>query len=224
MRGNLRESMTSAQIKGRSEFFAELAEADELPTVGELRKMWYEMVRETTESGKVVNLKSELINAAGIKEENRDIVRIGVVNVISDGNFLQWDGDQGLLVELARQPEARYQRQARNLQNASGGDVVDMAIDGTRGAILAQVVKTPTLQERLRQGGQVGYVIVGLGLFGVLFSLWRGIVLALKGSAIKRQLKRDTASEGNALGRILKVYEDDPSQDVRSEERRVGRE
>jgi len=214
MRGNLRESMTSAQIKGRSEFFAELAEADELPTVGELRKMWYEMVRETTESGKVVKFKSDLINADGIKEENRDIVRIGVFNVISDGNFLQWDGDQGLLVELARQPEARYQRQARNLQNASGGDVVDMAIDGTRGAILAQVVKTPTLQERLRQGGQVGYVIVGLGLFGVLFSLWRGIVLALKGSAIKRQLKRDTASEGNALGRILKVYEDDPSQDV----------
>lgn len=214
MRGNLRESMTSAQIKGRSEFFAELAEADELPTVGELRKMWYEMVRETTESGKVVKFKSDLINADGIKEENRDIVRIGVFNVISDGNFLQWDGDQGLLVELARQPEARYQRQARNLQNASGDDVVDMAIDGTRGAILAQVVKTPTLQERLRQGGQVGYVIVGLGLFGVLFSLWRGIVLALKGSAIKRQLKRDTASEGNALGRVLKVYEDDPSQDV----------
>src|SRR5690625_6776147 len=102
----------------------------------------------------------------------------------------------------------------RNCKDACAGDDVVMTIDGTRGAILAQYVKTPTLQERLRQGGQVGYVIVGLGLFGVLFSLWRGIVLALKGSAIKRQLKRDTASEGNALGRILKVYEDDPSQDV----------
>lgn len=214
MRGNLRDSMTSAQIKGRSQFFAELAEADELPTVGELRKMWYEMVRETTESGKVVKFKSDLINADGIKEENRDVVRVGVFNVISDGNFLQWDGEQGLLVELARQPEARYQRQARNLQNASGNDVVDMAIDGTRGAILAQVVRVPTLQERLRQGGQVGYVIVALGIFGVLFSLWRGIVLALKGGAIKRQLRRDTASEGNALGRVLKVYEDDPDQDV----------
>src|SRR5690625_6631481 len=111
---------------------------------------------ETAEPSKLVKFKSDLVNADGIKEEDRDIVRIGVFNVISDGNFLQWDGDQGLLVELARQPEARYQRQARNLQNASGGDVVDMAIDGTRGAILAQVVKTPTLQERLRQGGQVG--------------------------------------------------------------------
>src|SRR5690625_7785962 len=86
MRGNLRESMTSAQIKGRSEFFAELAVADELPTAGELRKMWYEMVRETTESGKVVKFKSDLIIADGIKEENRDRGRIGVSNVLSDVN------------------------------------------------------------------------------------------------------------------------------------------
>src|SRR5690625_5973487 len=62
MRGNLRESMTSAQIKGRSEFFAELAEADELPTVGELRKMWYEMVRETTESDR----KSTRLNSSHV--------------------------------------------------------------------------------------------------------------------------------------------------------------
>src|SRR5690625_7264195 len=94
----------------------------------------------------------------------------------------------------------------RNCKDACAGDDVVMTIDGTRGAILAQVVKTPTLQERLRQGGQVGYGIVGLGLFGVLFSLWRGIVLALKGSAIKRQPKPDTASEATAPGRMIKAY------------------
>jgi biopolymer transport protein ExbB len=48
----------------------------------------------------------------------------------------------------------------------------------------------------------------------LLFSLWRGIVLTIKGNAIKRQLKRDEADEGNALGRVLKVYQDDPDQDV----------
>src|SRR5690625_7460594 len=106
------------------------------------------MVRETAESGKVVKFKSDLINADGIKEENRDVVRVGVFNVICDGNFLQWDGEQGLLVELARQPEARYQRQARNRQTASGNDVVVMAMDGTRVAVLAQVVRAAALQGR----------------------------------------------------------------------------
>ena len=214
MRGNLQESMVSAQLPGRSEFFAALAEASELPTVGELRQMWYEMVREITESGKVVEFTSDVINADGVKEEGREVVRVGVFNVVSNGKFLQWDGDQGLLVELPRQPPGRFQSMAQDLQDASGDDVVDMAIDGTRGAILAQVVRAPTLTERIRQGGEVGMVIIALGIFGVLFALWRGVVLALKGNAIKRQLKRDEADEGNALGRVLKVYQDNPDQDV----------
>ncbi len=214
MRGNLAESMVSAQYPGRSEFFADLAEARELPTVGELRQMWYEMVREITESGKVVKFDSALINADGVREENREVVRVGVFNVVSNGKFLQWDGDQGLLVELPRQPAGRFQNMAENLQQASGDEVVDMAIDGTRGAILAQVVRAPTIQERIRQGAEVGYVIIALGIFGVLFALWRGIVLTIKGNAIKRQLKREEADEGNALGRVLKVYQDNPDQDV----------
>ncbi|RFF27744.1 hypothetical protein DZK25_06365 [Wenzhouxiangella sp. 15181] len=214
MRGNLQESMVSAQIPGRSEFFANLAEARELPTVSELRQMWYEMVREITESGKVVEFNSDMINADGDLVEDREVVRVGVFNVVSDGKFLQWDGDQGLLIQLPRQPAGRYQNMAANLQEASGDEVVDMAIDGTSGAILSQVVRSPTLGERIRQGAEVGYVIIALGIFGVLFALWRGIVLTIKGNAIKRQLKRDEADEGNALGRVIKVYQDNPDQDV----------
>jgi biopolymer transport protein ExbB len=214
MRGTLQESMVSAQYPGRSEFFANLAEAKELPTVGELRKMWFEMVREIVESGQVVEFESDVINADGVLEENREVARVGVFNVVSDGKFLQWDGDQGLLIELPRQPAGRFQDMARNLQQAGPGEVVDMAVDGSRGAILAQVVRSPTLGERIRQGAEVGYVIIALGIFGLLFSLWRGIVLTIKGNAIKRQLKRDEADEGNALGRVLKVYQDDPDQDV----------
>lgn len=214
MRGNLEESMVSAQLPGRSQFFAELAERRELPTVTELRKMWYEMVREITHSGKVVKFNSDLINADGVLEENREVVRLGVFNVVSNGKFLQWDGNQGLLVELPRQPAGRFQSMAEDLQEAPEGEVVDMAVDGSRGAILAQVVRSPTHRERIRQGQEVGYIIIALGIFGLLFALWRGIVLTIQGNAIKRQVKRDEADEGNALGRVLKVYQDDPDQDV----------
>ncbi|NBB93558.1 MAG: hypothetical protein GVY32_10370, partial [Gammaproteobacteria bacterium] len=214
MRGNLQDSMVSAQLPGRSEFFAELAERRELPTVTELRRMWYEMVREIAQSGKVVEFTSDVINADGVLEQNREVVRVGVFNVVSNGKFLQWDGDQGLLIELPRQPAGRFQSMAQDLQDASPGDVVDMAVDGSMGAILAQVVRSPTIGERIRQGAEVGYVIIALGIFGVLFALWRGIVLTIKGNAIKRQLKRDEADEGNALGRVLKVYQDNPDQDV----------
>ena len=213
-RGNIEDSMVSAQLPGRGEFLAELAERRELPTVPELRRMWFEMVQEVAQSGKVVKFNSDIINADGVLEENREVVRVGVFNVVSDGKFLQWDEGQGLLVELPRQPASRYQSMAQRLQNASPGEVEDMAIDGTMGAILAQVVRAPTTRERIRQAQEVGYVIIALGVFGVLFSLWKGIVLMLKGGAIKRQLKRDEADEGNALGRVMQVYQEDPDQDV----------
>jgi biopolymer transport protein ExbB len=214
VRGNIEESMVSAQLPGRGVFLAELAERRQLPTVDELSRMWLEMVREIYQSGQVVAFNADVINADGVLEENREVVRIGVFNVISDGNFLQWDGGQELLIELPRQPAGRYQTMAQRLQNASPGEVEDMAIDGTRGAILAQVVRSPSLRERIRQGSTIGYIIIALGVFGVLFSLWKGIVLAMRGNAIRRQLKRDEASEDNALGRVMKVYQDSPDQDV----------
>jgi biopolymer transport protein ExbB len=213
-RGNIEDSMTSAQLPGRDQFLADLAERRQLPTVTELSRMWLEMVREIYESGRVVKFNSDIINADGVLEQNREVVRVGVFNVISGGSFLQWDGGQGLLIELPRQPAGRYQSMAQRLQNASPGQIEDMAIDGTRGAILAQVVRSPTHMERIRQGQTVGYIIIALGIFGLLFSLWKGIVLFLRGSAIRRQLKREEASESNALGRVMKVYQDDPDQDV----------
>ncbi len=214
VRGNIEESMVSAQLPGRGVFLAELAERRQLPTVDELARMWLEMVREIYQSGQVVAFNADVINADGVLEENREVVRVGVFNVISNGNFLQWDGGQELLIELPRQPAGRYQNMAQRLQNASQGEVEDMAIDGTRGAILAQVVRSPSLRERIRQGSTIGYIIIALGVFGLLFSLWKGIVLALRGNAIRRQLTRDEASEGNALGRVMKVYQDSPDQDV----------
>jgi len=208
----IEESMVSAQLPGRSEFLAELGQRRELPTVDELSQMWLEMVREIYQSGRVVTFTAPVVNSDGQLETGREVVRVGVFNVISDGNFLTWNGEE--LAELPRQPSGRYQSMAQALQDASPGDVEDMAIDGTRGAILASVVREPTLGERRRQGGLVGNVIIGLGIFGLLFSLWKGIVLFMRGSAIKRQLKREDADEGNALGRVMKVYQDNPDQDV----------
>ena len=47
-----------------------------------------------------------------------------------------------------------------DLQEAAPGTIQEMAVDFTRGDILAQVVRTPTLRERVRQAGPVGAVII----------------------------------------------------------------
>ncbi|MDT8448620.1 MAG: MotA/TolQ/ExbB proton channel family protein [Wenzhouxiangellaceae bacterium] len=216
MRSALDDSMVSAQFPGRSEFYANLAERSDtqLPSVDELRTMWTGMVREIAESGKVVEFNADLVNADGQVEENREVVRVGVFNAVSGGKFLQWDSDQSMLLELPRQPAGRFQDMARDLQQSEPGTVQEMAVDFTRGDILAQVVRAPTYRERLRQGGTVGMIIIVIGIIGVLFALWKGVMLFIRGNAIKRQIKRESADKGNALGRVLSVYEENPDADV----------
>ena len=216
MRSTLNDSMVSAQYPGRTELYADLAERSDtqLPNAEELRAMWTGMVREIAESGNIVEFTADLINADGERVEGREVVRVGVFNAVSDGKFLQWDSSQNLLLELPRQPAGRFQDMAADLQAAEPGTVEEMAVDFTRGNILSQVVRAPTLRERIRQGGPVGMVIITIGVIGVLFALWKAAMLFIRGSAIKRQMGKQEASERNALGRVLKVYEDNPSADV----------
>jgi biopolymer transport protein ExbB len=216
MRSTINDSMVSAQFPGRADVYATLAERrqTELPSVDELRQMWAGMVREIAESGNIVEFSADIVDADGELETERTVVRVGVFNAVSDGKFLRWDSNQKRLIELPRQPAARFQRMAANLQQAAPGSVEDMAVDFTRGNILAQVVRAPTLRERVRQGGLVGLVILALGAFGLLFAAWKAVTLWLRGNAIKRQMGREEFSDGNALGRVLGVYDDNPTADV----------
>jgi len=208
------DSMVSAQLPGRGDFMADLAQRRELPTGAELNRFFSEMVTEIAEQGKIVQFSTSVRNADGQAEANQDVVRVGVFNAISNGRFLQWDSRTAELQAIARQPAGRFQRMASNLQNAQPGGVETMAVDFSRGTILSLVVQEPSLAERIRQGKQVGYVIIGLGIIGLLFSLWKGISLFLKGSAIKRQLKRDEPDNGNALGRVMSVYTENQDSDI----------
>lgn len=216
VRSALDDSMVSAQFPGRSDLYADLAERSDtqLPSVTELRQLWAGMVQEIAESGKVVEFTADINNADGQREDAQRVVRVGVFNAVSDGQFLQWDSNLELLQVLPRQPAGRFQAMARDLQNAAPGTVAEMAVDFTRGDILAQVVRAPDLRERMRQGGTVGMVIIVIGVFGLLFSIWKGVMLFLRGNAIKRQVGKTEASKGNALGRVLSVYEDNPDADV----------
>ncbi|PKL95578.1 MAG: hypothetical protein CVV18_04965 [Gammaproteobacteria bacterium HGW-Gammaproteobacteria-8] len=215
-RAALDDSMVSAQFPGRSKLYEQLAERrdTELPSVAELRQMWAGMVQEIAQSGQIVRFTADINNADGERETDRQIVRVGVFNAVADGQFLQWDSRLELLQELPRQPARRFQAMARDLQGAAEGSVAEMPIDFTRGAILAQVVRAPDLRERMRQGGTVGMIIIVIGVFGVLFSIWKGVMLLLRGNAIKRQVGKSEASKGNALGRVLSVYQDNPDADV----------
>ena len=212
----LDDSMVTAQMPGRTQFLSGLAQRRELPTVAELRHLWSAMVTEIAESGKVVKFTATVERTSGEKQD-LEITRLGVFNAVSDGQFLDWDTSKSRvnLIELARQPAARFRSMAQDLQNAATGEVTGFSVDFTRGQILRAVVQSKTPVERIREdGGVVGYVIIGLGLFGLLLCLWKILSLYTTGGKMSRQLDNETADKSNPLGRVLAVYSDNPDTDI----------
>jgi biopolymer transport protein ExbB len=57
-------------------------------------------------------------------------------------------------------------------------------------------------------------VIIGVGIFGLLMCLWKAFSLFTTGGKMSRQMKTDTASKQNPLGRVLSVYSDNPEADI----------
>ncbi|NNL94616.1 MAG: MotA/TolQ/ExbB proton channel family protein [Xanthomonadales bacterium] len=136
---------------------------------------------------------------------------------MSDGSFLTWDPSKSTenLIELARQPAARFQSMASDLQSASPGETVDMSVDFSRGQILRAVVQSKSPIERVKEdGGIVGYVIIGVGILGLLLCLWKAFVLYTTGGKISKQLKTKDANKGNPLGRVMAIYAENPDTDI----------
>ncbi len=210
--GFVRGSLISTELPDRAEFLDRLAESTELPSVEDLEKLWFVLQQEMTETGRVTRYDYDVVGADGA-ESKREVVRIGVFNAIAGGEYLRLDDDTGKLVELARQPAARHLATAKEFAAATSGSH-PISIDPSRGTILSMLVQSPTLEERVRQGGLVGYIIIGLGIFGLAVALYRFTYLGIVGGKIKRQAKRDEHDAGNALGRVLSVYDDNPRADV----------
>ena len=213
-------SMISAQIPGRAEFLDEMAQSmgssSKLASIEEIERVWFEMQREMTESGKVTKFETTVIEAGGNKV-NKEVVRVGPFALVSDGKFLEYNGVTGSVAELIRQPADRFGSSAAELQ-ASNGELVQFGIDPTGGSILGLLVQAPTLKERVEQGGLVGYIILAVGAVGLLLALERLVSLTFIRTKVNKQLKSDTFSDNNPLGRVMKVKDKYPDADTEAME------
>ncbi len=218
-RSRFSTSLVSAQIPGRTEFLEKLAESRELPALEDLRVLWLALQEEMTEQGRIVTFPAQVI-AVGGKESTRDVTRIGVFSAISAQGYLQYLSENGKLADLARQPASKYLAEVDDFLAAKDG-LHRLAIDPTQGTLLSLLIQAPSLEERVHQGGAVGYVIIVLGIFGFAIALYRWARLGLAGRAIRSQLKSEEADDSNALGRILGVYRANQRADVETLELRL---
>jgi biopolymer transport protein ExbB len=210
--GQMQTSNVSAQFPGRDQFFTDLAESmggsSKLASIEQIEKVWFELQREMTEQGKVVRFNTDVVEADGNKV-NKEVVRVGAFSLVADGKYLDLNPATGTVAELVRQPASRFNDAALELQQTSSA-VVPFALDPTGGSILGLLVQAPNVEERIDQGGTVGYIIIAVGIVAFLIAFERFISLSIIGMKVKRQLKKPTPKDDNPLGRVLKVNQQFP--------------
>ena len=211
-RGIFDASMISVQYPERQAFMADMAESKVLPTTAKLEKFWLEVLQEMAESGRVLEVPATVVYGEG-NEEQKTITRIGTFNAVADGQYLNYSPAVGKFEQLSRQPDSAVLASAEAIEAADGG-YVPFYLDPSRGQILSLLVQSPSLKERVDQGGVVGYVILGLGAVGLLLALICMLNLARIGAGIRKQQKSDQVIKGNPLGEIMQAYQDNRDADL----------
>lgn len=223
-KSKFQNSVVSAQIPGRDVFLDEFAQSmgssSKLASIDEIEQIWFELQREMTESAKVVKFTTDIVLANG-KKQQAEVTRVGNFNLVANNKYLEYISETNSIAELIRQPSSRYLETAAQLTAATDKQI-PFALDPTGGSIISLLVQAPDTRERIDQGGTVGYIILAIGLVGLLIAIERFISLFFIGAKVNRQLKASKASDNNPLGRVLIVKEKYPNADTETLELKLS--
>ncbi|GIU07758.1 flagellar motor protein MotA [Shewanella sp. c952] len=210
--GKLGGSNISAQYPGRDVFIADLGARKQLPKIDELERFWEEQLFEMAESGKVVKFDGSVTGIDG-SVTNTTITRVGPFNLLADGKYVVYNADLGLVQQLSQQPDG-YQVSPVAKFEATTSGTAKLYIDPVKGVLLNIFTQKATIEERIEAGGTIGYIIIGLLVLGALISIERLVTLGVVGAKVNAQRKNVENPGNNALGRVLKAYQDNKDVDV----------
>ncbi len=217
---NFQHSLTASQDTKKEYLFYNLANSKKLANISELKAYWIAMLDEIIKSSSIEKYQTKVILNSG-EIVNRDVTRIALFSATSQGKYFTYSSDMKALVELAVQPSSSVTSQAEDFENSKG--ISSILIDPTRGTLLKMIENNPSIMDRIYQGGIVGFVILVLGGFGLIFAFYKMIILNIYSIKIKKQRKNlDKVNEDNALGKIAKVFYSNINDSLNDLEIKVG--
>ncbi len=195
----LHQSLVNAQYPDREKALA-FASSKAIPGMDKLEILWFQLQHEMTHSGKITRFDSKVAATDGQLSE-QSVLRIGTFNAINQhGQFLQWNAQQQQLSVLAGQPEQKAQTDASAFYGGTGDHLL---VDVSSGQLLSLIGQKPSWEQQLHKGGYVGYIILALGLLGLLTAAIKLISLSFVRFKIRKQLNNPIPDANNPLGRIL---------------------
>lgn len=192
---HITQSLVSAE-KGKRKTTFKWINEHQIPSADDLLNLQSLLQQQFIASGQISHFQHTVINIKG-QPEHQHVIRLGEFELINrKGQFLQWHPKLNTVQVMPRQP--------RSASNYVSGKTDTVIIDPTRGELLSLQARLPTIQQRIQQGGVIGYIIIALGLLGLIISIYRLLGLSLTEHKVTRQLKpAATSNNNNPLGRIL---------------------
>lgn len=217
---NYQNSLTASQNPLRQEEFSKLSNSKKLPNLDELKGFWHNMLDEIVQSGNISKYEASVILNSGEKT-TKEVTRIGLFAAVSQGKYLTYSNDMKALIELAVQPSKQVSKEAKEFENSH--TISNITIDPTRGTLFEMLENNPTIIDRVNQGGIVGYIILALGGLGLLFALYKIIVLNIVSIKIKSQIKNlDKPKDNNSLGKIADIFYKNLNDSINDLEIKIG--
>ncbi|AEG11946.1 MotA/TolQ/ExbB proton channel family protein [Shewanella baltica] len=210
--GKLASSNISAQYPNRDKFIADLGARKQLPKIEELEQFWQEQLFEMAQSGKVVKFEGSVTGIDG-SVKTTTIHRIGSYNLTADGKYVVYNSELGLIQQLSQQPEGYQVSAVADWEKITSG-TAPFYVDPARGVLLNIFTNKASFEDRLEAGGTIGYIIIALLALGLLISIERLVTMTIIGARVNSQRKNVDKPGNNALGRILKVYQENKDVDV----------
>ena len=182
----------------------DIVAAKKLPSMTQLTGLWSALSEQINASAEIKPVTVAVIDGSGLVADAQ-AVRLGSIGLVGEQGYLAWNTEKQTATAYLKQPDLGPIAAELANVDATGNVVV---LDPSRGVMLAQLENTPTLKDRLENGGTVGYVIMSLLVVGLLIALVQGIKLLLARRNINQQLANPDKIGNNPLGRILQVYVD----------------
>ena len=211
-KGEFENSISNIQYPERIDVLQNLSEKKKLPSVPQIKELWFELIKEIGYSAEVISFNTEILNADG-SSSNLDVVRLGLFAIASDGDLLKHIPETNQIENLPSQPSGVDHGGLEDIQNESSG-TFDVTIDPTRGSLIDKLIQSPSFIERINQGGLVGYFIILLGLFGLALGGER-IVFLRKEWAELENTQANNAGQ-NILSELFKTMEENAKLDFES--------
>ena len=212
-RAHIDSSIISAQLQGRDDKLAVLAQSRKLPTLKQLNGLWEILTQEMIEQGKAARFSAKILHEDG-STHDETVVRVGPFIATLDGKFLRYLPELQQFEMLPNQPAGRFVDAAEDFSDAQSDEISPAVVDPSLGTLLALLTQTPGLGERISQGGIVGYIIILIALFGLGLAFERIFKLYKAKQSILQQMNDATPRDDNPLGRILSVTKDNKKTSV----------